>query len=79
MSTLAFGVWDAFGAYEAARSPVHADIYEQHIREVQLAEALGYRYYFIIEHQNSPWARSPPPVSTCALWPGIPAAYASGS
>ena len=47
MSTIAFGVWDAFGAYEVASFPVQADIYEQHIREVQLAEALGYRYYFI--------------------------------
>ena len=28
-------------------------MYEQHIREVQLAEELGYQYYFIIEHQNS--------------------------
>jgi alkanesulfonate monooxygenase SsuD/methylene tetrahydromethanopterin reductase-like flavin-dependent oxidoreductase (luciferase family) len=54
MSTIAFGVSDAFGAYEVARSPVHADIYEQHLREVRLAEELGYRYYFIIEHQNSP-------------------------
>jgi alkanesulfonate monooxygenase SsuD/methylene tetrahydromethanopterin reductase-like flavin-dependent oxidoreductase (luciferase family) len=54
MSTLAFGIWDAFGAYEVANFPRQADIYEQHIREVQLAEELGYRYYFIIEHQNSP-------------------------
>jgi alkanesulfonate monooxygenase SsuD/methylene tetrahydromethanopterin reductase-like flavin-dependent oxidoreductase (luciferase family) len=54
MSTITFGVWDAFGAYEVSRFPVQADIYEQHIREVQLAEELGYRYYFIIEHQNSP-------------------------
>jgi hypothetical protein len=54
MAQLTFGVWDAFGAYEVGRFPTHADIYEQHIREVQLAEELGYRYYFIIEHQNSP-------------------------
>ena len=24
MSTLAFGIWDAFGAYEVASFPVHA-------------------------------------------------------
>ena len=36
-----------------ARSPVAADIYEQHIGQVQVAEQLGYNSYFIIEHQNS--------------------------
>jgi hypothetical protein len=34
MSTMAFGIWDAFGAYEVARSPLSAEIYEQHVREV---------------------------------------------
>ena len=53
MGKLAFGLWDSFGVYEMSRSTVAADIYEQHIREVQLAESLGYRSYFIIEHQNS--------------------------
>lgn len=68
MSKIAFGVWDAFGAYEVARSPVHADIYEQHIREVQLAEELGYRYYFIIEHQNSLVGQiTAPSVYLCAV------------
>ncbi|MBI3326648.1 MAG: LLM class flavin-dependent oxidoreductase, partial [Nitrospinae bacterium] len=68
MSTIAFGVWDAFGAYEVARSPVYADIYAQHIREVQLAEALGYRYYFIIEHQNSLVGQiTAPSVYLCAV------------
>ena len=68
MAQLAFGVWDAFGAYEVARFPTHADIYEQHIREVQLAEELGYRYYFIIEHQNSPVGQiTSPSVYLCAV------------
>jgi len=31
MSKIAFGVWDAFGAYEVARSPVHPDIVSQHL------------------------------------------------
>ena len=53
MANLEVGIWDSFGAQELARSPVAADIYRQHIDEVQLGEELGYRYYFIIEHQNS--------------------------
>jgi len=65
MSTLAFGIRDAFGAYEVASFPVQADIYEQHIREVQQAEELGYRYDFIIEHQiehqNSPVGQNTAP------------------
>ncbi len=68
MSQIAFGIWDAFGAYEVARAPVSADIYEQHIGEVQLAEGLGYRYYFIIEHQNSPVGQiTAPSVYLCAV------------
>ena len=53
MANLEFGIWDSFGAQELARSPVAAGRYRQHIDEVQLGEELGYRYYFIIEHQNS--------------------------
>ena len=53
MAKLEFGIWDSFGGHEMARSPVAADIYGQHIKEVQLGEKLGYHYYFIIEHQNS--------------------------
>ena len=48
-----FGTYDNFAAYEMATSPVAADVYEHHIQEVQAAEDLGYKYYFIIEHQNS--------------------------
>ena len=53
MGKLQFGLWDSFGVNEMARSPVAADIYEDHIRQVQVAEQLGYNSYFIIEHQNS--------------------------
>ena len=53
MGKLQFGLWDSFGVNEMARSPVAADIYEQHIRQVQVAEQLGYNSYCIIEHQNS--------------------------
>jgi alkanesulfonate monooxygenase SsuD/methylene tetrahydromethanopterin reductase-like flavin-dependent oxidoreductase (luciferase family) len=53
MGKPAFGTYDNFAIYEMAKSPVAADVYEQHLREVQMAEDLGYEYYFIIEHQNS--------------------------
>ena len=53
MVKLDFGIWDSFAVYEMAVSPVAADVYQQHLREAQLAEELGYKYYFTIEHQNS--------------------------
>jgi len=53
MANLEFGVWDSFGAEVLARTPVAADTYMEHINEAKLAEDLGYRYFFIIEHQNS--------------------------
>ncbi|SVB60924.1 uncharacterized protein METZ01_LOCUS213778 [marine metagenome] len=57
MGKLQFGLWDSFGVNEMARSPVAADIYEQHIRQVQVAEQLGYNPYFIIEHRTPMWAK----------------------
>ena len=36
-----------------AQSETAADIYDQHLREAQLAEELGHQSYYIIEHQNS--------------------------
>jgi len=54
MGTLEFGIFDSFGPFEMAEFPMVADVYEAHIREAQEAEQLGYRYYFFIEHQNSP-------------------------
>src|SRR5205823_5263156 len=63
-----FGLWDSFGVYEMSRSTMAADIYEQHIREVQLAELLGYSSYFIIEHQNSHVGQiTAPSVYLCAV------------
>ena len=53
MSNPEFGIWDSFGAEAMSHAPVAADTYLQHINEAKLAEDLGYRYYFIIEHQNS--------------------------
>jgi hypothetical protein len=51
MGKLAFGLWDSFGVHEMSRSAVAADIYEQHIREVQLAESLGYSSYRSSENE----------------------------
>src|ERR671924_326539 len=68
MGKLAFGLWDSFGVHEISRSAVAADIYEQHIHEVQLAESLGYSSYFIIEHQNSHVGQiTAPSVYLCAV------------
>ncbi len=68
MAKLDFGIWDKFSAYEMSLSPVAGDIYEQHIREVQLAENLGYKYYFIIEHQGSDVGQiTSPSVYLCAV------------
>jgi alkanesulfonate monooxygenase SsuD/methylene tetrahydromethanopterin reductase-like flavin-dependent oxidoreductase (luciferase family) len=54
MSTLEFGIFDSFGPFEMQEFPAVVDVYEEHIRQAQEAEQLGYRYYFFIEHQNSP-------------------------
>ena len=34
--------------------PRPVDVYEDQLRAAQEAKQLGYRYYFVIEHQNSP-------------------------
>lgn len=68
MGKLEFAIWDGFGAYEMATSPVAADVYERHIEEAQLAEALGYGSYFTIEHQNSHVGQiTAPSVYLCAV------------
>jgi alkanesulfonate monooxygenase SsuD/methylene tetrahydromethanopterin reductase-like flavin-dependent oxidoreductase (luciferase family) len=51
MSTLEFGVMDSFG--DIAHYASAAEGYDQHIRDAVLAEELGYRYYFFVEHQNA--------------------------
>ena len=68
MSKLEFAVWDGFQGHEMAGSPVAADVYEQHIKEAQLAEELGYDSYYIIEHQNSDVGQiTAPSVYLCAV------------
>jgi alkanesulfonate monooxygenase SsuD/methylene tetrahydromethanopterin reductase-like flavin-dependent oxidoreductase (luciferase family) len=54
MGKLEFGIFDSFGPFEMAEFPAVVEVYEAHMREAQEAEQLGYRYYFFIEHQNSP-------------------------
>jgi len=54
MSKLALGLYDVFSPAVIAEAPVVADVYDAHIRIAQEAEALGYQYYFSIEHQTSP-------------------------
>ena len=53
MSKLKFGLWDGFEAQEISKWPTPGDVYRSRIREVELAEVLGYEYYHVIEHQNT--------------------------
>ncbi|MCE2465868.1 MAG: LLM class flavin-dependent oxidoreductase [Dehalococcoidia bacterium] len=67
MSQLEFGIWDSFQAFEMAKAEA-ADIYDEHIQEVQLGEEIGYNYYFTIEHQNSHVGQiTSPSVFLCAV------------
>lgn len=52
---LEFGLFDAFAEVELVDQAT-ADAYDEHIADAQLAEQLGYGYYFFIEHQNAPFA-----------------------
>lgn len=54
MGQLEFGIFDSFGPFEMKEFPTVAEVYEEHLRQAQEAEQFGYRYYFFIEHQNSP-------------------------
>jgi alkanesulfonate monooxygenase SsuD/methylene tetrahydromethanopterin reductase-like flavin-dependent oxidoreductase (luciferase family) len=54
MGKLAFGIFDSFGPFEMKEFPTTVAVYEEHLRQAQEAEQLGYGYYFFIEHQNSP-------------------------
>ena len=66
MPELEFGIFDGFSESEMEGLP--ADVYEAHIRDACAAEAMGYHYYFFIEHQNAPFAYiSAPNVYLAAL------------
>jgi alkanesulfonate monooxygenase SsuD/methylene tetrahydromethanopterin reductase-like flavin-dependent oxidoreductase (luciferase family) len=53
MPNLEFGTYDLFqwNVIEAVPEPV--DYYDQHLSEVHLAEEVGFKYHFIIEHQGN--------------------------
>ncbi len=53
MSQLDFAFWSAVGGYADTQGPI-ADIYDDHIRQAQRLEELGWHSYYVIEHQNSP-------------------------
>ena len=53
MGKVEWGTYDLFQWNVMAAVPEAVDAYEQHIREVQLAESVGHSYHFIIEHQGN--------------------------
>src|ERR671938_1508759 len=66
MAALEFGIFDAFPKEHEQETP--AELYDRHIERAQLAERVGFRYYFFIEHQNAPFADiSAPNVYLAAL------------
>lgn len=66
MAQLEFGIFDGFTHLETDETT--ADLYDRHIRRAQLAEQLGFRSYYFIEHQNAPFAEiTAPSVYLAAL------------
>ena len=53
MGKIDFGTYDLFQWNVIASVPNAVDAYEQHFREVQLAEQVEHRYHFVIEHQGN--------------------------
>ncbi|HXQ52665.1 MAG TPA: LLM class flavin-dependent oxidoreductase [Stellaceae bacterium] len=49
---LLFGLFDTF-SHEEGLMRRAAELYHEHIEDARAAEALGYRYFFFIEHQNA--------------------------
>ena len=52
MTGLMFGLFDTFPHEEAATRQT-ADLFDAHIDDAHLAEQLGFKYFFFIEHQNA--------------------------
>src|ERR671938_1384293 len=66
MAALEFGIFDAFPRERPDETA--AELYDRHIERAQLAERVGFGYYFFIEHQNAPFADiSAPNVYLAAL------------
>ncbi|MFB3093443.1 MAG: LLM class flavin-dependent oxidoreductase, partial [Dehalococcoidia bacterium] len=55
MTTLEFGAWAALrpAVIDERYGGVAADAYDADIRQARLLDELGYKYYWIIEHQAS--------------------------
>ena len=53
MAMADFGTYDLFQWNMIANVPEAVDAYDQHMREVKLAEEVGHKYHFIIEHQGN--------------------------
>jgi alkanesulfonate monooxygenase SsuD/methylene tetrahydromethanopterin reductase-like flavin-dependent oxidoreductase (luciferase family) len=54
VASLEFGIFDAFP--KEREQETAAELYDRHIARAQLAERVGFGYYFFIEHQNAPFA-----------------------
>jgi len=50
--SLDFGIFDTFSHREGEMSRA-AELYEEHLEDARLADRLGYRFFFFIEHQNA--------------------------
>src|ERR1700691_2177751 len=50
--SLIFGVFDTFSHRDGEMRRT-ADLYQEHLDDARLADRLGYRYFFFIEHQNA--------------------------
>ena len=53
MPSLEFGAWGAVKISDIKRLGSAAAAYDEHIRQARMMDELGYRYYWIIEHQAS--------------------------
>ena len=53
MAMMEFGTYDLFQWNVIKAVPEPVDYYDQHLSEVQLAEEVGHRYHFVIEHQGN--------------------------
>ena len=53
MSKLQFGTYDLFQGNVIEAGPEPVDYYDQHTKEVRLAESLGFDNNFVIEHQGN--------------------------
>ena len=53
MALAEFGTYDLFQRNVLTSVPEPVDAYEQHMKEVQLAEEVGFGYHFVIEHQGN--------------------------